>query len=588
MKFRELALAEPLQAKLAEKNFEEPTPIQAETIPLALNNRDLIACAKTGSGKTLAFLLPMLQFIIARREKGLEMPQSPIALILAPTRELAVQISEEAAFFAKTIDVDIATIYGGVDHDKQRIELAKNPQIIVATPGRLLDFIESREIDLSQVLRIVLDEADRMLDMGFIDDIRKIVLKASLLESEERQFSLFSATINYSALYSVWEFMRDPEEIMINPELIDHANITQEILHLGKDEKLPYLIQFLEKNPYEPIIIFTNSRQFVDTLVKNLNHHSIRAAGLSSMVNQNRRLTILNDFKNANFRVLVATDVASRGLHIENIELVVNYDIPQDPETYVHRIGRTARAGKTGKAISISSEFDYDSLEKLERYLKYKIPVTQPDANLIENVSFVRIVSVDSSDGADHIRQDRRNERQHRSRDQRSKNQGRSRDRLASGGKHAQPRHHQGQPRPKQAHESGQAKHVRHDGRKPIPEKHLNHHSSRHPNEKHQTHRKSPPEFQIIQRKAQTGGFLKRVIGKVKQILGKKNAPEISERTRLLLEQESRSGSQNGRHKRPHGKPQHTGSRRDGKSGGRSAGRRNRPKGNRKRIEPGL
>ncbi|MBN8221555.1 MAG: DEAD/DEAH box helicase, partial [Spirochaetes bacterium] len=413
MLFTDLKLSEPIQKRLAEKGFPEPTPIQAETIPLALNNRDLIACAKTGSGKTLAYLLPILQYVNSRNEgqnAETSAEAGPVALVLAPTRELVVQIADEADFFAEAAGLKLTTIFGGVDHDKQRREIAQGPHLVVATPGRLLDFLRGNEINLKNVVRIVLDEADRMLDMGFIDDVRKILSKCSPNENEERQFSLFSATINFSALYSVWEFMREPEEILINPELIDHASIEQEMYHLGQDEKLPYLIQFLESNKLEPVIIFTNSRQYVDVLVKNLNHHNIAAEGLSSMVTQNRRLRILDDFKENKFRVLVATDVASRGLHIEDIQLVVNYDIPMDSETYVHRIGRTARAGKTGKAMSFSSEFDYDSLAKLERYLKYKIPVVQPEQRFIENTSFVRIVQVSRQDGADHLRSGR-NER---------------------------------------------------------------------------------------------------------------------------------------------------------------------------------
>jgi ATP-dependent RNA helicase RhlB len=546
--FTELKLAEPIQKRLAEKGFSEPTPIQAETIPLALNNRDLIACAKTGSGKTLAYLLPILQYVHESSQKQTDSEQnsasSPVALVLAPTRELVVQIAEEAEFFAAAAGLKLATIYGGVDHDKQRRELSSGAHLIVATPGRLLDFLRGGEANLSKVVRIVLDEADRMLDMGFIDDVRKILSKCSANENEDRQFSLFSATINFSALYSVWEFMREPEEILINPELIDHANIEQEMLHLGQDEKLPYLIQMLENNKLEPVIIFTNSRQYVDVLVKNLNHHNIAAAGLSSMVTQNRRLKILDDFKNGKFRVLVATDVASRGLHIEDVQLVVNYDIPMDPETYVHRIGRTARAGKTGKAISISSEFDYDSLAKLERYLKYKIPVVQPEARYLENVSFVRIVHVERQDGADHVRRGARGA-ERGGRDRKRHEGGRGPRREARGGSEARsnegrkPHHKGAQGAPQHQKQRDGAYFDARRGRGNNEQRGRDGQRGQQGGQR----RGRNDNFAIVPRTPEKVGFFTRIGRSLKSLFTRKPAqPQISERTRRLLEQETHGG----------------------------------------------
>ncbi|HRP70482.1 MAG TPA: DEAD/DEAH box helicase, partial [Turneriella sp.] len=448
--------------------------------------------------------------------------QHPVALILAPTRELVVQIAEEAEFFADAVGLKLATIFGGVDHDKQRRELARHPQIIVATPGRLLDFLRGGEINLKNVVRIVLDEADRMLDMGFIDDVRKILSKCSSNESEERQFSLFSATINFSALYSVWEFMREPEEILINPELIDHASIEQEMLHLGQDEKLPYLIQFLEANKLEPVIIFTNSRQYVDVLVKNLNHHSIAAEGLSSMVTQNRRLRVLDDFKESKFRVLVATDVASRGLHIEDVQLVVNYDIPMDSETYVHRIGRTARAGKTGKALSFSSEFDYDSLAKLERYLKYKIPVAQPEQRFIDNLSFVRIVQVARQDGVDHTRS-----RSGRRTDSKRREQKRGQQKTGARTQTTPQREKTGQ---KQRH--GARQEQKRDGGA--------YYDSRRRNERPvQVQQKQQENFAIVSRDTKKAGVFSRMLTSLKSLFVKKKKPQLSERTKQILAQEN-------------------------------------------------
>jgi len=569
--FSELKLAEPIQGRLAEKGFAEPTPIQAETIPLAINNRDIIACAKTGSGKTLAYLLPILQFVHeknrARSEAGDETVHPPLALVLAPTRELVVQIADEAEFFAAAAGLKLATIFGGVDHDKQRRELSGGAHLIVATPGRLLDFLRGGEANLSGVVRIVLDEADRMLDMGFIDDVRKILSKCSANENEERQFSLFSATINFSALYSVWEFMREPEEILINPELIDHASISQEMLHLGQDEKLPYLIQLLETNKLEPVIIFTNSRQYVDVLVKNLNHHNIAAAGLSSMVTQNKRLKILDDFKNNKFRVLVATDVASRGLHIEDVQLVVNYDIPMDPETYVHRIGRTARAGKTGKALSVSSEFDYDSLAKLERYLKYKIPVVQPEARFLENVSFVRIVQVDRHDGADHVRHDRRPARaergERRGRDKQRRQEG-GRQRHEGGQRSEQP--HRGQNR-NQQQKRNEDRGAYFDSRR-AQGKNRNGAEARE-NRQQQSRKEA---FAIVPRSQEKVGFFARLARGLKSLFTrKKSEPQISERTRRILEQEQSRGNGQARGGRQ-GHRNQGGRRRGGRGRANSAG----------------
>lgn len=541
VQFTELKLSEPIQKRLAAKGFPEPTPIQAETIPLAISNRDLVACAKTGSGKTLAYLLPILEYVYQKSQQNAESTENgtnpPVALVLAPTRELVVQIAEEAEFFAEAAGLKLATIYGGVDHDKQRRELSAGAHLIVATPGRLLDFLRGGEAKLSSVVRIVLDEADRMLDMGFIDDVRKIISKCSAIDSVERQFSLFSATINFSALYSVWEFMREPEEILINPELIDHANIAQEMLHLGQDEKLPYLIQLLENNKLEPVIIFSNSRQYVDVLVKNLNHHNIAAAGLSSMVTQAKRLKILDDFKSGKFRILVATDVASRGLHIEDVQLVVNYDIPMDPETYVHRIGRTARAGKTGKALSVSSEFDYDSLAKLERYLKYKIPVVQPEGRFIENVSFIRIVHAERRDGADHARSRGRDNKRH-------ERGARTSERAAHGKRQAHA------PQGNLTRDGGghqKKQHAAQSSRQGHPSDKNRSHGQRGGDSLNQTQKKRdqqqrrPKEFTIVSRDAKKRGFIGRFWNSVKSLFSKKPAqPQISDRTRRLLEEETR------------------------------------------------
>lgn len=392
MNFTDLQLHSHLNNRIQEHNFKEATPIQEATIPLALAGKDVIACARTGSGKTLSFLLPLYHNLLQDPEQLAE-DQTKV-LVVCPTRELALQIHEEAKFLSQGCDIRSVAVFGGADYEKQKKALSKAPHIVIATPGRLLDYLRSKDANLSHVTHVVLDEADRMLDMGFIDDVHSIMKHTP----QGRKVYLFSATLDYNAIYSMWEYMLDPEEIMINPELVDHSLIDQQVLHLGKDEKLPYLIQHIESIDADPIILFTNTRRYVDMLVENLNYHSIRARGLSGTVNQKKRIGILNDFKEKKFRVLVATDVASRGLHIEDVQLVVNYDIPQYPESYVHRVGRTARAGKSGSVLNLCSELDYESLEKVEEFLKHKLEISNPEERFLENLSFVKIQYIQSDD----------------------------------------------------------------------------------------------------------------------------------------------------------------------------------------------
>ena len=396
MKFDDLELEESLLTRLKEKGYDSPTEIQRETIPLISAEKEVIACAKTGSGKTLAFVLPMLHLILKNRQHK--------ALIIVPTRELALQIYEDAAFFTEGSGLTSIVLFGGADYVKQKAQLKDSPEMIIVTPGRALDFLRSKDLDLSDVKYVVLDEADRMLDMGFIDDVKKL-LKAT---SDDRVVSLFSATLDYSAFYSVWEFMKEPEEILINPELVDHTKITQQVYHLGRDEKLAYLVQYIQKSDHSPIIVFTNTKNFVENIVLSLQKHNIPAQGLSSTVSQNKRIRVLEDFKENKFRVLVATDVASRGLHVENIELVINYDIPQDPENYVHRIGRTARAGNSGTAISFCSELDYNDFGRVESYVKYKIPVVEPEEEILEKIDDTQVIETRRRDNRDNRGRDNR------------------------------------------------------------------------------------------------------------------------------------------------------------------------------------
>ena len=380
MAFSKLGLAEPFLAKIQEKGFDNPTLVQEKTIPLTLQKKDTIVCAKTGSGKTLAFLLPILHLIYQEIKENTA-PQIK-ALVLAPTRELVHQIFEEANYFLRDISISSIPIYGGVPMDKQKEALKKKCDILVATPGRLLDFLSSKDIFLGSVQYVVLDEADRMLDMGFIDDVKHILKQIK----EIKAMSLWSATLDYNVFYSIWEFMKDPEEVLINPELIDKNNITQYILHLGSDEKLSYISEFCNQSTASSIIIFVNTKEMVEILTRFLLNRQISANGLSSMINQRKRISILEGYKKKKFKVLVATDLASRGIHVDDIDLVINYDMPKYPDSYVHRIGRTARTEKKGESLSICCEKDYASLEKLENYLKYKIPIKHPNADILKSM----------------------------------------------------------------------------------------------------------------------------------------------------------------------------------------------------------
>ncbi len=384
MNFSDFQLKQTILKQLDERGLDKSTPIQEKTIPIILKKQDLIACAKTGSGKTLAFVLPLINLL---SEEVNACPKKIIrSLILVPTRELAVQIYNEAVYFSKNLNISLANAYGGKDYEKQRKEVQNGADLLVATPGRLLDFFKSKELFLEKVKYIVLDEADRMLDMGFIDDVKYILSSMEQIEN----ISLWSATMDYTVFYSIWSYMNEPKEILINPESIDRDKVSQEVLHLGSDEKLAYTLNYCNTLKEESMIIFTNTRDMVDILANALTRYGIIAKGLSSVISQGRRFNILEDFKKNKFNLLVATDLASRGIHVDNITKIINYDVPQDPESYVHRIGRTARAGNTGSSLIICSERDYSSLERIESYLSYKIPIAEPDPTIISQLNSIR------------------------------------------------------------------------------------------------------------------------------------------------------------------------------------------------------
>jgi len=374
MKFTELDLPAELMRGIEKVGFVDLTPVQEESIPLALNGRDVAAQAQTGTGKTAAFLLALftrLSRTPSASKKG------PRALILAPTRELVVQICADAAALGEFCPFKVQAIFGGVDYEKQRQALQAGVDVIVATPGRLIDYSKQNVFTLKDVESLVIDEADRMFDMGFIKDLRYILRR--LPPFEKRQTMLFSATLSPRVMELAYEFMNLAEKVRIEPEQVTAERVEQIVYHVSRREKFPLLLGLLKKELEEVrVLIFINTKKEGEHLSGRLRLNEFRVAVLSGDIEQKKRLRILEDFKAGKLNFLVATDVASRGLHIEAVTHVINYDLPQDAEDYVHRIGRTARAGAGGKSISFADEDLAFFLPDIEEYIGQKIPSTVP------------------------------------------------------------------------------------------------------------------------------------------------------------------------------------------------------------------
>ena len=368
MKFADLEVHPDLIRATTDMGFEDLTPIQEQCLTPALAGRDIAGIAQTGTGKTVAFLLPILHRILSEEAQG------PAALIVTPTRELCLQIAEEAHKLTAHRELAVCAVYGGEQYRRQEEELAKNPAIIVATPGRLIDYMKQRKVETGRLRFLVLDEADRMFDMGFIRDVRYIMRHVP----DDAQCMLFSATLSYYVLRLASDFMKDPHEVRIESESVAVDKIEQSLLHLGRDERDAYLVNTLLNTEGIRAIVFTNYRQQVQRLERLLQRYGIAATGISSLLDQKKRIRLLKGFKTGSYSVLVATDVASRGLDVEDVSHVFNYDLPQDGESYVHRIGRTARAGRSGVSMSFCSESDYENLPRIHRYINQKIPVAEP------------------------------------------------------------------------------------------------------------------------------------------------------------------------------------------------------------------
>jgi ATP-dependent RNA helicase RhlB len=318
------------------------------------------------------------------------------ALIIAPTRELAVQIETEARLIGRYLDIQIGCFYGGVTYTKQEKMLQAGLDIFIGTPGRLIDFNQQGKINLHEINMLVIDEADRLFDMGFLPDLRRILKK--MPPREQRMTMLFSATLDYRVRELAWEYMNDPAEIEIEPEQVTVDGVTHELYHVGSDEKMSLLLGLLQRDAPENALIFTNTKHMAVEVAKRLELNGYPCEYIMGDLPQQQRLKVIDGVKNKEIRFLVATDVAARGLHIDDLSMVVNYDLPSDPESYVHRIGRTARAGKTGKAISLACDRFVYGLEAIETYIKGKLPIMQPESELfVEDKSAGQRLNIERS-----------------------------------------------------------------------------------------------------------------------------------------------------------------------------------------------
>ena len=372
MTFEELDLIDPILKALREKNYTEPTPIQKQAIPLILKRKDVLGCAQTGTGKTAAFAIPIIQLIerIDNRHNKRPILRS---LIVTPTRELAIQIEENIKAYGKHTKVRHAVIFGGVKQHRQVEQLKKGVHILVATPGRLLDLIGQGYISLDQIKLFVLDEADRMLDMGFIHDIRQILK----LLPQKRQSLFFSATMPKNIVELSRKILTNPVKVEVSPVSSTAETIQQAVYFTNKNKKKDLLIHILNTEPIDQVLLFSRTKHGADRIVRNLKKKKIKAAAIHGDKAQNQRQKVLKQFKAGELRVLVATDIAARGIDIKQLEYVINYDIPNVAETYVHRIGRSGRAGEDGHAISICEPEENAFIRDIEKLIKQKIAVVQ-------------------------------------------------------------------------------------------------------------------------------------------------------------------------------------------------------------------
>jgi len=388
-RFSEFTLEPALQQGLRDADFTFCTPIQAACLPAALEGRDVAGQAQTGTGKTVAFLLACCHYLLTNRPRPGRRPTQPRALILAPTRELAIQIYRDARVLAGHTGFTLGLVYGGTGYDEQRDMLARGVDILIGTPGRLIDFFKQGLYDLSCAQVAVLDEADRMFDLGFIRDIRFLLRR--MPAADKRLNLLFSATLSFKVMELAYEHMNDPQEIKIETDTVVVDQVTEYSFYPAQDEKLRLLVNLLKRDALSRIMVFVNTRHAVERVADVLSANGIKCGALSGDVPQQKRERLLEAFKAGDLKVLVATDVAARGLHIPAVSHVYNFDLPQDADDYIHRIGRTARAGASGEAISFVCEKYAYSIMDIEETIGHALPRRDIDAELLARIEMPRM-----------------------------------------------------------------------------------------------------------------------------------------------------------------------------------------------------
>jgi len=384
LRFDSLDLDESLRQGIRDAGFDYCTPIQASALPLALDDRDVAGQAQTGTGKTAAFLIAAYQRLL-RKPVESDGQRQPRVFILAPTRELAVQIANDANILGRHTGLRVALAYGGTDYEKQRQEIKDGIDVLIGTPGRIIDYYKQGVFKLDRVEVAILDEADRMFDLGFIKDIRYLLRR--LPPHDQRLNMLFSATLSHRVLELAYEHMNDPELIRIEPDKVTADRVRQAIFFPSNPEKLPLLVGLIREMGTGRIMVFVNTKREAERVEACLIANGIDAKAISGDVPQKKRLSMMRKFLSGELPVLIGTDVASRGLHIPDVQYVINYDLPQDSEDYVHRIGRTARAGAAGDAISFGCETFAVSLPEIEEYIGHKIPVAAYDPKLLPELN---------------------------------------------------------------------------------------------------------------------------------------------------------------------------------------------------------
>ncbi len=381
--FSDLPLPHAVRAGIAACGFVRATPVQARTLPLLLAGKDVAAQAQTGTGKTAAYLVSILTRLIEAPSPATRKPGAPRALIVAPTRELAVQIEHDALLLSQFVKPRIVTVYGGLDYARQRSMLRDGCDILIGTPGRLLDYEGQGATSFGSVECLVIDECDRLFDLGFLPDLRRILRRCP--PPRRRRSMMFSATLSWRVMELAWEHMNEAERVEIASERLTADRVVQSLFHVGSSEKLSLLVGILQREGEATrTMLFVNTKRFAERLVDRLERHGFRCGAISGDIPQAKRLKILADFKSGKLPILVATDVASRGLHIDGVTHVINVDLPMDPEDYVHRIGRTARAGQSGRAISLACEDYVQSLSSIEKLIGMKIPVEHAEDALFK------------------------------------------------------------------------------------------------------------------------------------------------------------------------------------------------------------